>query len=194
MIGGLQTQEALKLIHGMPVSSGSAMVFNGVANTFYTTRFQRKEDCLSHDSWPDPVDLPYSATSDTAAALLAAAGGRIPGDGPLTIALERDLVVSIDCHACQVSRRVMKPRQLVSIGELKCRECGALARPTLVHAVEQDTPLAEEKLIELGIPRYDMVRIASECEEGVFLLAGDRDAAPCVATSAESAPSGELEG
>jgi len=54
MIGGLQTQEALKLIHGMPVAAGSAMVFNGVANAFYATKYQHKEDCLSHDTWPPP--------------------------------------------------------------------------------------------------------------------------------------------
>jgi hypothetical protein len=158
----------------MPVASGSAMVFNGIANSFYTTRFQRKEDCLSHDTWPDPVELPLSSQSSTASELLAAAREHVEGDGPLTIALERDLVVSIDCAACGASRRVMRPRQSVSISEVDCRKCGELARPTLVHAVGQDTPLAQEKLIELGIPRYDIVRIASDSDEGVFLLAGNR--------------------
>lgn len=188
MIGGLQTQEALKLIHGMPVASGSAMVFNGVVNSFYTTRFQHKEDCLSHDTWPAPIELSLSAADNTAAELFAAAREHVAGDGPLTIALERDLVVSIDCAACGASRRVMRPRQLVSISEVNCRECGrpfgdgseqagtdGRARPTLVHAVEQETPLVEEKLIELGIPRYDIVRITSGGDEGAFLLAGDRD-------------------
>src|SRR4030095_15143012 len=49
MIGGLQVQEALKLLHGLPVSAGEAMVWNGVANNFYKTAFQRRENCLSHD-------------------------------------------------------------------------------------------------------------------------------------------------
>src|SRR5205085_7325237 len=34
MIGGLQVQEALKLLHGLPVSAGEALVWNGVANHF----------------------------------------------------------------------------------------------------------------------------------------------------------------
>ena len=66
MIGGLQTQEALKLIHGMPVASGEAMIFNGIANRFYNTRFQHKEDCLSHETYPEPVELPLSAADNTA--------------------------------------------------------------------------------------------------------------------------------
>jgi len=174
MIGGLQTQEALKLIHGMEVAAGSAMIFNGVANTFYTTRFQRKEDCLSHDTWPPPVEVPLSA-ENTAEELLGVARERALPDGPLAISLERDLVVSVDCAACGASRRVMRPRQLVSIREVNCQECGELARPTLVHAVGQDSLLAKEKLIDLGIPPYDVVRITSEEGEGVFLLSGDRD-------------------
>jgi molybdopterin/thiamine biosynthesis adenylyltransferase len=188
MIGGLQTQEALKLIHGMPVASGSAMIFNGIANSFYTTKFQRKEDCLSHDTWPGAMDLPLSAADNTAAELLGAAGEHMAGEGPLTISLERDLVVSIDCPACGSSRRVMRPRQLVGVSEINCRECGELGRPTLVHAVEQGTPLAEEKLIDLGIPRYDIVRVTSKSEEGVFLLAGDRDGVTCQPMSTEPLP------
>jgi adenylyltransferase/sulfurtransferase len=48
LIGGLQAQEALKLIHGLPVAGGEAFVFNGVVTQSYRTRFQRREDCLSH--------------------------------------------------------------------------------------------------------------------------------------------------
>ena len=38
MMAALQVQEALKLLHGMPVAAGTALVFNGVANQFYSTR------------------------------------------------------------------------------------------------------------------------------------------------------------
>ena len=59
MIGGLQAQEALKLIHGMPPPSGSALVFNGVANSFYETKF------VAARRLPQPRDL--SRTGRTAA-------------------------------------------------------------------------------------------------------------------------------
>ena len=36
MMAALEVQEALKLIHGLPVAAGSAMVFNGVTNQFYS--------------------------------------------------------------------------------------------------------------------------------------------------------------
>ena len=47
MIAGLQTQEALKLLHGLAVKPGAAMVWNGESNNFYTTAYQKKENCLS---------------------------------------------------------------------------------------------------------------------------------------------------
>src|SRR5918998_1206222 len=58
MMAALEVQEALKLLHGLPVSAGGALVFNGVSNQFYSTQLPRREDCLSHESYPTPTELP----------------------------------------------------------------------------------------------------------------------------------------
>ncbi len=58
MIGGLQAQEAVKLIHDLPVLAGEALIYNGVANQFYRTRFQRRDDCMSHETYAEPLELP----------------------------------------------------------------------------------------------------------------------------------------
>src|SRR5262249_28591905 len=93
MMGALEVQEALKLLHGLPVAAGSALVFNGITNQFYSTRLPRREDCLSHETYPEPVSLPLGRSA-TAAALFDAARATLAG--PLTLSLERDLVVAID--------------------------------------------------------------------------------------------------
>jgi len=178
MIGGLQTQEALKLLHDLPVASGEAMIYNGVANQFYRTRFQRREDCMSHETYGDPVELPLGSTGATARQLLeaacAAAGCAVDAS---RLVLDRDLVVSIDCVPCGSSRRIMKTLSQVGHQETICPACGQIARPRLTHAVEAASPLAASTLSDLGIPPYDIVRIESADQEGVFLLAGDRAAA-----------------
>jgi adenylyltransferase/sulfurtransferase len=175
MIGGLQTQEALKLIHGMPVASGQALVFNGIANTFYNTAFQRREDCLSHDTYEEPIELPLSAKENTAADLFRAAQPHL-GEGPMQLALDRDLVVALECIECGANRPVMKPQQLVGMADSKCPQCCQQCRPQLEHTITSDSPLAQEKLAALGIPPYDIVRVESDGREQVFLLAGDRTA------------------
>jgi len=178
MIGGLQAQEALKLIHGMPVAAGEALVYSGVGNRFYNTAFQRREDCLSHETYPPPIELLLCAKRHTAKDLFAAVREHTGlEDGPLRLALDRDLVVSIVCQQCQSSRRMMQPRTAVGMDEAVCSECGQLAKPTLIHRVEEDAETAGELLSSLGIPPYDMVRVLAPQEEYVVLLAGDRTTA-----------------
>src|SRR5829696_7141027 len=97
MMGALEVQEALKLLHGLPVASGTAMVFNGVTNQFYTTKLPFRDDCLSHETYPEPVALGLGH-GQTVAELFAEARGSLTG--PLALALDRELVVAIDCPRC----------------------------------------------------------------------------------------------
>lgn len=173
VIGGLQTQEAVKLLHGLPVEAGSAFVFNGVANRSYTTRFQRREDCLSHESWPAPERLPLSAPRDSAARLFDLLDARFGPADDRALALERDLVVSLDCAACGTSRPRMAPRSRVAAAEAICAACGQIVRPTTVHLIARDSPLAARPLAELGVPPYDVVRSPSRSGERFVLLADD---------------------
>ena len=57
MMAALEVQEALKLIHGLPVAAGSALVFNGVTNQFYSTQLPHRGDCLSHETYPEALFL-----------------------------------------------------------------------------------------------------------------------------------------
>jgi adenylyltransferase/sulfurtransferase len=173
MIAGLQVQEALKLLHGLPVSAGEALVWNGVANNFYKTAFQRRDDCLSHETYPEPIPLSLSTVRATADDLFAAGATHFEGNRLLTLALDRDLVVGLECPAGH-QRRVMKPQHLVAAREAKCPACGEDARPRLEHAIAAGSPLAGEKLASLGIPPYDIVRLTDGEREHVFLMEGDR--------------------
>jgi adenylyltransferase/sulfurtransferase len=175
MMAALQVQEALKLIHGLPVSAGTALVFNGVSNQFYSTQLPLREDCLSHETYPEPTALaignraPASALFELARAAL---------EGPLTLALDRDLVTRLECPRCDWQRAMMRPRTKVRMADATCPICQESGRPEIVSAVEEDSPLAARSLAELGIPPYDIVRIDGAETSGFFLLAGDRGISP----------------
>ena len=171
MMAALEVQEALKLIHGLPVAAGTAMVFNGVSNQFYTTRLPFRDDCLSHDTYPEPVELPLGH-ANSVAELFQAVRGRL--DGPLTLALDRDLVAAIDCPRCGWRLEVLRPRTRVAMAEAECPNCHATGRPELVSALAEDSPLAAQPLARVGVPPYDIVRVDGESDSGFFLLAGDR--------------------
>jgi molybdopterin/thiamine biosynthesis adenylyltransferase len=171
MMAALEVQEALKLLHGMPVAAGTALVFNGVANQFYSTRLPFREDCLSHETYPEPVELPLGRTNMVRELFEAV---RPHLQGPLRLVLDRELVVAVDCPRCSWRGEVMRPRVRVKASEAICPQCNEPGRPGFVSAVEEDSPLVAEPLSRVGIPPYDIVRIDGAAESGFFLLAADR--------------------
>ncbi|HKS17557.1 MAG TPA: ThiF family adenylyltransferase [Planctomycetota bacterium] len=169
IVAGLETQEALKILHGLPVQSGVAHVFNGESNNFYTTRFQRREDCLSHESWPVPKPVPLGAES-AASALMAAMEGT-------SLLLERDLLVSLSCPPCGTKKPILRPLILVSQKEGMCASCGQAMRPEIVHEIAAESPLAKEPLRNLGVPPFDIVKVVTPQGMSFARLEKDRSAA-----------------
>lgn len=174
IVAGMQVQEALKLIHGMPVEAGVACVFNGVTNQFYKTAFQRRDDCLSHETYPDAIELPLTAGEHTGADLFTALGDVIDADASMALSLDRDLVVSVNCANCNTEATIMKPLQLVGMEKAECPECRQTAKPRLEHAIASDSPLASETLAALGVAPYDIVRVETSAGEQLVLLGSDR--------------------
>jgi len=171
MMAALEVQEALKMLHGLAVSPGTAMVFNGVANQFYTTRLPYRDDCLSHESYPEPTPLGLGHDAP-ASALFGAARGVLGGG--LTLALERDLVTTVDCPRCGWRVEIFRPRTKVSMAEAVCPNCREPGRAETVSSVGEASPLASRPLSALGVPAYDIVRVDGVDRSGFYLLAGDR--------------------
>src|SRR5262249_10365081 len=149
-------QEALKLLHGLPVAAGSAHVYNGVANQFYTTKLPFRSDCLSHETYPTPIELPVGH-KQTAVELFETVRSQL--SGRLHLILDRELVVAIECPRCDWRTEVMRPRLKVKSAEADCPNCHKPARPVFESGVDQDSPLASVPLSRLGIPPYDIVRL-----------------------------------
>lgn len=166
MIAGLQTQEALKLLHGMAVKPGAAMVWNGESNNFYTTNYQRKDNCLSHETYGEIKSVPLRAL-DPVSELFEVVQGK-------KLHLDRDLLVDVECPACGVKKSIFRPVALVTLRDGKCGECGAVMKTTIVHSVERGTPLASRTLREVGVAPFDIVKVETETSGLYVRLEGDR--------------------
>ena len=171
-IAALQTQEALKLIHGLPVEPGMAMIFNGLSNQFYKSQLPFRDDCLSHETYAAPTELELSV-DHTVTDLFAAVSPHLGQSADWRLSLDRDLVIALDC-ACGHSREVMRPRSDVSQDEARCPHCSEFARPRLEHEVTDSNGWGSRKLSELGVPAYDIVRFVLGDEQRAVLLAADR--------------------
>jgi len=172
IIAGWQTQEALKLLHALPVKAGTALIIHGQTNHVYQTQLPRRDDCLSHETYPAPTSLDLCADEHTGQDLFDAVRADWPEAGPLTLVLERDLIVRLDCAHCGTSRSILRPLALVRFEEAQC--CGETMRPEMVHLIAEDSPLAREKLRDLSIPAYEWLRLRSADEDRCYSLHADR--------------------
>ncbi len=173
IIAGLQTQEALKLIHGMKVEDGGAMVFNGIANNFYKTNYQHNPDCLSHHTYGEALKTGLSA-SDPLEKLFGFAEEKLQSKN-VSLNLDRDLVQTIDCVQCNSSEPVYLPTYSVNANRIKCEICGTDRKPNLTHLINSDSGLLSKRIDEVGIPAYDVVCFQTDDKEVFLELDGDRD-------------------
>lgn len=172
IIAGLQSQEALKILHDMPVKYGSGLVFSGETNQFYTTNFQRRPACLSHETYLDPVDLDLSSDTATLDDLVAEVRDRFGGIP--TLQLDRDLLVGVRCPGCGFDKEIFRPVTQVGMEEARCPKCHEIGQTEIVYTVEPDDRFRKRTLIQLGVPPYDIVKLTYEAETRFFRLAGDR--------------------
>lgn len=175
IIGGLQAQEALKLIHGLKTDAGSAMVFNGVANQFYKTEYQFREDCLSHEYYEEPFCSNLSAPRSTVADLFEAVE-KETGNTCEAIELDRDFLVRVDCSRCQTVHQINQPRSTVDMNRAVCAGCGDVMTPSAINEVDREPagPMNQRKLSEIGIPAYDIVKVRTNQQLVFVLLGGDQ--------------------
>ncbi len=81
IIGGVQSQEALKLVHGMPSHPGKAFVFRGLTTEADLLTLPRKDGCQSHYTLPGVAELPLTSAAtfrDLLGEARAPRGGGLP--------------------------------------------------------------------------------------------------------------------
>ena len=171
IIGGLQVQEGLKLIHDLPTAESSGLVFNGIANRFYKTDFPINPDCMSHEFYDEnPLVLPLK-TSSTTLEQLFQHFQQATGETPVSLELDRDLVVNVKCNECDRVDVVNEPSCLVGSDRALCHECNQPMTPKLVNRISADEDQFSLTLDELGIPDNDIVKIYTADKVNFVLLA-----------------------
>ena len=172
IIGGMQAQEALKLIHNMPVNAGQVLHVNGLTNDFHTTSYTPDEDCESHWVYGEITELPDRKASTTTLAELLRIAREALGDGAM-IELDQEIVTQLECHHCETVTDVYKPVSQVDYQAGLCPGCGELREVHMVHVVTGDEPFLNRTMLGVGIPPLHIVRARNENEYCFFELTGD---------------------
>jgi molybdopterin/thiamine biosynthesis adenylyltransferase/DNA-binding transcriptional regulator YhcF (GntR family) len=171
IIGAMQAQEALKLIHGMPVEPGKVTHFNGLTNEMHTSAYTAREDCESHWSYGEITELPLSAGTTTLAEFARIVQADLGAE--TVIELDQELILSLTCPQCGTHEEVLRPMSLVGFKAAHCPVCGILREIEMTHTITGKEPFAHLSLAAAGIPPLHVVRAFNASEYKFYELTGD---------------------
>jgi len=174
VIAGIQTQEAVKLLHGLETLSGQGYVFEGMHHQSYLVHYTRDDDCPAHDPFEPVVVLPWRAATTRVGDLLE----RVRSDLGAGAVFEtnQELLASLRCERCREEVPLLTSLGKVTEAQGRCPRCGEPRAPRLYHTLDgQDPALADRSLAELGIPPWDILGGRLGRERCYYEFGGDRD-------------------
>lgn len=171
IIAGIESQEALKLIHNKPVEPGKVIHFNGMTNEVHTTAYTPVEDCESHWSYGDITELPLRANTTTLKDILNIAHRDLGPDA--VIELDQELILSLNCPQCGTHEEVLEPISAVGFNRAHCSICGLLRETEMTHALHGDEDFLSRTLASVGVPALHILRAYNTEEYRFYELTGD---------------------
>jgi len=171
IIGAMQSQEALKLINGMPVEPGKVIHFNGMVNQMHTTAYVPREDCESHWTFGEVTELPARAERTSLNDMLRIARADL---GPEAfIELDQELVISLECPSCHTIEKILRPLSEVTFEAGHCPTCGVLRDSQLTHTITGQEDFLHRTLASVGVPALHILRAQNGIEYRFYELTGD---------------------
>jgi molybdopterin/thiamine biosynthesis adenylyltransferase len=172
IIAGIQVQEAVKLIHGMPTLAGHGFVFEGLNHSSYRVEYTPKADCMSHYTLESVAECPERASQLTLEDLWKR-GRRDLGASDVTIEFSRDVVHKLKCAKCGGEGERFAPVGSIAFEEGRCPKDGQMRTVETIHSYSGSEAYGARTLDQLGLPLYDVFTARTGESERGYLIAGD---------------------
>jgi len=157
VIAGLQVQEAVKLLHGdrqLQPLYGQGIVFNGLNHDTYKVTYTRNEECMSHDTWENVMEMKWSAAKTSLKEVMAEIKKRLSTKAVLETSFE---ILLAGACACGHEKTYYRPLITVTEEEVICPHCGNELELQLTHRFDGSEPFAGKKLLEIGFSPGDIL-------------------------------------
>ena len=182
IIGGIQAQEALKTLHGLPTLTGKGYVFEGLHHTSYVTQYTENPDCMSHDTLDRIVHLPQRSSEITLDQLLKRGKLDLAATDAV-VEFSRDIIHKLVCPRCGAQEEVFAPVGSIDRARGQCPSCSQVTSEAQIRVVHTLTgfsgqpDLAQRTLETLGLPLFDIFTVRSAESEISYCMDGDAAAA-----------------
>jgi adenylyltransferase/sulfurtransferase len=175
VVAGIEVQEAVKLLHGMPTLAGGGFVFEGLNHTSYKVEYSENPECMSHFTFESVVELPEKS-SELTLEDLQQRGMRDTGSKDVVVEFSRDVVRALECPKCGEREEIFAPVGSLKYEQGRCPKDGEMRAVKTIHGYSGTESFGTRKLDQLGLPMFDVFTVRAGEEERAYLIGGDRSA------------------
>lgn len=173
VVAGIQTQEAVKLLHGLEVLSGRGFVFDGTYHQSYVVQYTRDDDCPAHEPFEPLNVLDWRAAETRVGDLLERVRSDLGADA--IVETNQDLLAALACARCGEEEPVYASLGKVTEARGRCPRCGDPRTPRVFHTLDgADASLNDRTLGAIGVPPWDVLGGRAGLTMRYYELAGDR--------------------
>jgi molybdopterin/thiamine biosynthesis adenylyltransferase len=172
IIAGLQVQEAVKLLHGLPVLAGKGFIFEGLNHTSYKVEYTENPDCMSHHTFAEVIRLGETSGDLTLRKLLERVRCDLGSDDAI-LEFSRDVIHKLACARCGTEEELFAAVGTVPFARAKCPVDGQMRAVITAHSYSGGEPFGDRRLDAIGLPLYDVFTARSPEREIAYLLGGD---------------------
>jgi molybdopterin/thiamine biosynthesis adenylyltransferase len=155
VIGAIQAQEVVKLLHGHQALTGRGYLFEGSGHNSYNTTYRIHPDCPWHTSPAEVVGKEEFSQATPLREVWQWAEAQLSGLEALDLA--RELVQELECSGCKTRRPVFKSVEQITEEEARCPACAGECVPHFIHCLGKESPLLDRTARQLGLPPWDIV-------------------------------------
>lgn len=157
VIAGVQVQELLKLLHSdrnLPTLAGKGFVFNGLTHDSYVVEYQRKPDCMSHDTYEEIREMHWSAKKTTLREIVDTIKQDMGQDAVLD--LDRDIALSAECQ-CGEKKELFTPVHKLRGADIRCPACEKAMQFQSIHTLDGTETFLDKTPFDIGLPLLHIV-------------------------------------
>ena len=172
IIAGIQVQEAVKMIHGLPTLAGKGYIFEGMNHSSYVVNYTENADCMSHYTLPKIVHLAERSSELTLQELRKRALSDLRSTNAV-IELSRDVIQKFVCPTCHEEEEKFAAVGSIPFADAKCGKDGQLRTVVAMHSYTGEEDFGSRPLSQLGVPLLDVFIARSGEREIAYIPYGD---------------------
>ncbi len=175
ILGGIESQEAIKVLHGKAADPGTIVVYGGWANEAYVVSPARRETCFGHDRFDRVVSDHSLSVGSPLDDLARRLEHHWPGDD-VDLTFDHELILELECVACDQRETVWAFLPLVPMAGRACSTCDAVRLARTTHRLSTAMAAANRPPVTLGamgLAPWHVLAVETPTEWVGLELAGD---------------------